>query len=328
MANALRDQRATLGKRHPLLIGDAKARSENLIVSRNPARPDEVIGRVESAGKIQVELAVATAVSMTKAWGNDIPAENRALVLERAGDSLSRRRFEFAALEVLETGKTWAEADADVCEAIDFCRYYAGEMRRLSHGRFNIPGEDIRHEYIPRGVTAVIAPWNFPLAILCGMTTAALAAGNPVIMKPSGQSAVIAVAFARVLREAGVPPGAVNCLPGSGSDVGAALVEHPDVTVIAFTGSREVGLHIWEAAGRTRPGQAQLKKVICEMGGKNACDCGRRRGSGRSGARYRRLGLWIPGAKMFSAFPSDRSTANSGAVGPASDRCDRESARR
>ena len=270
MANALRDQRATLGKRHPLLIGDAKARSENLIVSRNPARPDEIIGRVEAADTIQVELAVATAVSMTKAWGNDIPAEKRALVLERAGDSLSRRRFELAALEVLETGKTWTEADADVCEAIDFCRYYAGEMRRLSHGRLNIPGEDIRHEYIPRGVTAVIAPWNFPLAILCGMTTAALAAGNPVIMKPSGQSAVIAVAFARVLREAGVPPGAVNCLPGSGSDVGAALVDHPDVAVIAFTGSREVGLHIWEAAGRTRPGQAQLKKVICEMGGKNA----------------------------------------------------------
>ena len=132
------------------------------------------------------------------------------------------------------------------------------------------PGEDIRYDYIARGVTAVIAPWNFPLAILCGMTTAALVAGNPVVMKPSGQSAVIATVFARVLYEAGVPAEALHCLPGSGAEVGAALVEHPEVTLIAFTGSREVGLRIWEAAGRTQPGQPQLKKVVCEMGGKNA----------------------------------------------------------
>jgi RHH-type proline utilization regulon transcriptional repressor/proline dehydrogenase/delta 1-pyrroline-5-carboxylate dehydrogenase len=183
---------------------------------------------------------------------------------------LGRHRFELAALEVLETGKTWSEADADVCEAIDFCRYYAGEMLRLSGIKLDVAGEDIRHEYVPRGVAAVIAPWNFPLAILCGMTTAALAAGNSVIMKPSSQSAVIAATFARMLREAGVPPGAINCLHGSGTEVGSALVEHPEVAIIAFTGSRVVGLRIWEAAGRTQPGQAQLKKVVCEMGGKNA----------------------------------------------------------
>lgn len=143
-------------------------------------------------------------------------------------------------------------------------------MRRLSCGRLDVPGEEIRHEYIARGVAAVIAPWNFPLAILCGMTTAALVAGNSVIMKPSGQSAVIAAVFGRILREAGVPPGVIHCLPGSGSEIGSALVEHPDVAIIAFTGSREVGLKIWETAGRTPPGQSQLKKVLCEMGGKNA----------------------------------------------------------
>ena len=173
-------------------------------------------------------------------------------------------------LKCIETGKTWPEADADVCEAIDFSRYYAGEMCRLACGKLHVPGEEIWHEYIARGVAAVIAPWNFPLAILCGMTTAALVAGNTVIMKPSGQSAVIAAVFGRILREAGVPPGAINCLPGSGSEIGSALVEHPEVAIIAFTGSREVGLRIWEAAGRTRPGQTQLKKVVCEMGGKNA----------------------------------------------------------
>jgi RHH-type transcriptional regulator, proline utilization regulon repressor / proline dehydrogenase / delta 1-pyrroline-5-carboxylate dehydrogenase len=269
MANALRDIRASLGKLHPLLVGEAKVRCENVIVSRNPARPEEIIGRVEAASKAEVDLAVSRAASAASAWAN-VPAEKRAQILERTADLLSQRRFDLAALEVLETGKTWSEADADVCEAVDFCRYYAGEMLRLTGGRLSIPGEDIQHEYIARGVTAVIAPWNFPLAILCGMTTAALAAGNPVVMKPSGQSAVIAAVFARILREAGVPPGAINCLAGSGAEVGSALVEHPEVAVIAFTGSREVGLSIWEAAGRTRPGQAQVKKVICEMGGKNA----------------------------------------------------------
>ncbi|MET0224543.1 MAG: aldehyde dehydrogenase family protein, partial [Terrimicrobium sp.] len=209
------------------------------------------------------------AASTASTWSNT-PNDERAEILQRAGELLRQRRFELAALEVFETGKTWAEADADVCEAIDFCRYHAGEMLRLSNRRLSIPGEEIRYDYIARGVTAVIAPWNFPLAILCGMTTAALVAGNPVVMKPSGQSAVIATVFARVLYEAGVPANALHCLPGSGAEVGTALVNHPEVTLIAFTGSREVGLRIWETAGRTQPGQPQVKKVVCEMGGKNA----------------------------------------------------------
>jgi RHH-type proline utilization regulon transcriptional repressor/proline dehydrogenase/delta 1-pyrroline-5-carboxylate dehydrogenase len=269
MTQALQEVRARLGALHPLLIGGSEVRPKREIISRNPARPDEIVGRLETAGGAEVDLAVTAATAALAPWSN-ATVETRAQIIERAAGLLSQRRFELAALEVYETGKTWPEADADVCEAIDFCRYYAGEMRRLSRGELHIPGEEIWHQYIARGVTAVIAPWNFPLAILCGMTTAALVTGNSVIMKPSGQSAVIAAVFGRILREAGVPAGAINCLAGSGSEIGAALVEHPEVAVIAFTGSREVGLGIWEAAGRTRRGQQQLKKVVCEMGGKNA----------------------------------------------------------
>ena len=199
----------------PLRLGRARGGSREAIVSRNPAKPNEVVGRVEAAGQEDVETAIAMAASTASTWSNT-PNDERAEILQRAGELLRQQRFELAALEVFETGKTWAEADADVCEAIDFCRYHAGEMLRLSNRRLSIPGEEIRYDYIARGVTAVIAPWNFPLAILCGMTTAALVAGNPVVMKPSGQSAVIATVFARVLYEAGVPANALHCLPGSG----------------------------------------------------------------------------------------------------------------
>ena len=162
------------------------------------------------------------------------------------------------------------ESDGDVAEAIDFCRFYAREMRRIAASRYGVPGEMSVHHYIPRGTALVIAPWNFPLAILCGMTAAAMVAGNTVIMKPSEQSSVVAWRFMDILRRSGAPAGAVNFLPGSGEEVGAYLVNHPQVEMIAFTGSREVGLKIYEAAGLTRPGQKQLKHVVCEMGGKNA----------------------------------------------------------
>ena len=269
MRTGLRDAARMFGSLHPLALGRAKGRSREVIISRNPAKPNEIVGRVEAADRDDVESAVALAASAAPTWSTTSHAE-RADILQRAGELLRKRRFELAGLEVFETGKTWSEADADVCEAIDFCRYYAEEMLRLSNRRLSIPGEDICYDYAARGVTVVIAPWNFPLAILCGMTTAALVAGNSVIMKPSGQSAVIAAVFARVLYDAGVPAKALHCLPGSGAEVGAALIQHPQVTLIAFTGSREVGLRIWEAAGRTQPGQPQLKKVVCEMGGKNA----------------------------------------------------------
>jgi RHH-type proline utilization regulon transcriptional repressor/proline dehydrogenase/delta 1-pyrroline-5-carboxylate dehydrogenase len=196
--------------------------------------------------------------------------EERARVLERAAELMRQERFQLMALEIFETGKTSIESDGDVAEAIDFCNFYAREMRRIASYRYAIPGEVSVNQYIPRGVAVVIAPWNFPLAILCGMTTAALVAGNAVIMKPSEQSSVVGWRFMDILRRAGAPPGTVNFLPGPGEEVGAYLVEHPQVNLIAFTGSREVGLKIYEAAGRTKPGQTQVKQVICEMGGKNA----------------------------------------------------------
>jgi RHH-type proline utilization regulon transcriptional repressor/proline dehydrogenase/delta 1-pyrroline-5-carboxylate dehydrogenase len=185
---------------------------------------------------------------------------------------MEARRFELNALEVLEAAKPWIEADADISEAVDFCRYYASEMRALDRPRVTqaVPGERNIQAWTPRGVGVAIAPWNFPMAILCGMTVAPLVAGNAVIMKPAEQTTIIAAALMDILVEAGVPPGVVNFVPGMGEDVGARLVAHPGIDFIAFTGSRSVGCRIWETAGRTQPGQANLKKVVCEMGGKNA----------------------------------------------------------
>src|SRR5438309_556058 len=189
-----------------------------------------------------------------------------------AAEILERRRFELSALEVFEVAKAWSEADADIREAIDFCRFYAQQMRRLGRPKLTqqVPGEESYHHYWPRGVAFVVAPWNFPMAILCGMASAAVVAGNTVIMKPSEQSIICGAMLMQVFEEAGVPPGVLNFLSGHGSVIGAHLVDHKDVDLIAFTGSREVGLKIWESAGITRPGQRELKRVICEMGGKNA----------------------------------------------------------
>jgi RHH-type proline utilization regulon transcriptional repressor/proline dehydrogenase/delta 1-pyrroline-5-carboxylate dehydrogenase len=193
-------------------------------------------------------------------------------LLERVAAILDRRRFELSAVEVYEVGKAWAEADGDIREAMDFCRFYAHQMRLIGRPRLtqHVPGEESYQHYWPRGVALVIAPWNFPMAILCGMVTAALVTGNTVIMKAAEPSAVTGALLMEVFEEAGVPPGVLNFLPGRGSVIGAHLVDHPDVEMIAFTGSREVGLRIWESAGKTRPGQRELKRVVCEMGGKNA----------------------------------------------------------
>jgi len=269
MREAIEVMRGELGRHYPLLIGEKEVRTAEEMRSLNPARPSEVIGVVAQAGVKDADDAIAEAKASYAAWSGR-PADARAAIIERAGELIGSQRFDIAALEVYETGKTWAEADADVAEAIDFCRYYAGEMRRIASEIYPVPGELNIHHYTARGVAAIIAPWNFPLAILCGMTAAALVAGNCAIMKPSEQSAVIGARLARLFRDAGVPAGAVQLLSGPGETVGAWLVEHPDVAVIAFTGSREVGLKIWEAAARTPPHQTQLKKVVCEMGGKNA----------------------------------------------------------
>ena len=214
--------------------------------------------------------AVAAARAAFPAWAAT-PAATAPRSWSAAAAILRKRRFELAAWEVYECGKPWAEADGDVAEAIDFCEFYAREMIRLSEPRHrDVPGETNFTEHLPRGVAVVIPPWNFPLAIPTGMTVAALVAGNAVILKPAEQSPVMAWHLARALHEAGLPPGVLNYLPGLGEEVGQALVNHPDVDVIAFTGSRDVGLLINRQAAETKPGQDHVKRVIAEMGGKNA----------------------------------------------------------
>jgi RHH-type proline utilization regulon transcriptional repressor/proline dehydrogenase/delta 1-pyrroline-5-carboxylate dehydrogenase len=271
MRAALRQARERFGREYPLVINGEKVFTDKTIPSLNPSAPDQVVGNVAEAGIEEAERAVKAARDAFEKW-RWTPFEERCQLLERAADIMERRRFELSALEVYECGKPWSEADGDIREAIDFCLYYAQQMRLIGRPRLTqrVPGEESYYHYWPRGVAFVIAPWNFPLAILTGMTTAALVTGNAVIFKPAETSAVIGAMLMEILEEAGAPPGVVNFLPGKGSVMGAHLVDHKDVDLIAFTGSREVGLRIFESAGITRPGQRQLKHVICEMGGKNA----------------------------------------------------------
>ena len=265
-AQALLTVRSALPRRHAL-VGAPPAGLHRV---RNPAHPTEVLGEVELAGAAHADTAVATARDAFPVWAAT-PVAERSRVLRRAADLIEARRLELAALEVLEEAKPWREADADVAEAVDFLRYYADEMEKLAGWRTTIdfPGESNRCAYAPRGVAVVIAPWNFPLAILAGMTAAALVAGNSAIMKPALPAMLVAHELLAVLRAAGVPAGTVQLLPGD-ADVGTALVGHADVQVIAFTGSRQVGLQILQAAHTPVPAQRHVKQVVCEMGGKNA----------------------------------------------------------
>ena len=271
MCSALREERNRFGEKYPLVIGGEKVWTDQLTPSVNPSAPDEIVGYGSEAGIPEAERAVKAAREAFGKWSRT-SVEERARLLERAADIMERRRYELSAVEVFEVGKPWNEADADIREAIDFCRFYADQIRRLGRPKLTqrVPGEESYHHYWPRGVAFVIAPWNFPIAILCGMASAGVVTGNTVIMKPSEQSIVCGVMLMQVFEEAGVPPGVLNFLSGHGSVIGAHLVDHKGVDLIAFTGSREVGLKIWESAGITRPGQRELKRVICEMGGKNA----------------------------------------------------------
>ncbi len=271
MQSALREVRKRFGEKHSLYIGGEKVWTDHLTPSVNPTEPTEIVGYGTDAGVDEAERAVKAARAAFEKW-RWTPFEERAQLLERAADIMERRRYELSAVEVFEVGKPWSEADADIREAIDFCRFYAQQMRRLGRPKLTqqVPGEESYHHYWPRGVAFVIAPWNFPIAILCGMASAGVVTGNAVIMKPSEQSIICGAMLMQVFEEAGVPPGVLNFLSGHGSVVGAHLVDHKDVDLVAFTGSREVGLKIWESAGITRPGQRELKRVICEMGGKNA----------------------------------------------------------
>ena len=269
MRDALTTVRGELGRTYALSVGQTPVESAEDLVSTDPGDFSREVGRFPKCGSDLAEPAVATARAAFAGW-SETPAAERAAVLVRAADQMRRRKFELAAWEVYECGKPWREADGDVAEAIDFCEFYAREMIRLAEPRRrDVPGETNAVEHLARGVAVVISPWNFPLAIPCGMVVAALVAGNTVVLKPSERSPLMAWHLAEVLKSAGLQDGALTVLTGYG-DVGQALVEHPDVNLVAFTGSRGVGLEINRRAADTKPGQDHVKRVIAEMGGKNA----------------------------------------------------------
>lgn len=270
MQAALAQVKQQLGQEYPLWIGARTPTSGAWIDSINPADPSMIVGRVARATVAQADEAVAAAKAAFPRW-RDASVWRRVEVLFETARRLREQRFELTAWEVLECGKQWREADADIAEAIDFCEFYGRGMLQLAAPRArNIPGEENTYFYMPRGVTAVIAPWNFPLAILCGMTMGPLVTGNPVLIKPAEQSSVIAAKFAAILHSLDLPPGVVSFVPGIGEEVGQRLVEHPDVAVITFTGSVAVGLAINRTAAATHEAQRFVKHVIAEMGGKNA----------------------------------------------------------
>ncbi|MES1213240.1 MAG: L-glutamate gamma-semialdehyde dehydrogenase, partial [Singulisphaera sp.] len=272
MQEALSRVRTAFGQFHPLWIGGRPVETNDQLTSIDPSDKERIVGIVAAAGRAEAERAMAAAREAQPAWAAR-PVEQRADFLRRAAEIMRERRCELAAWEVYECGKEWREADGDICEAIDFCEFYARQAIRLQSecGR-DVPGEENRFLHLPRGLAVVIAPWNFPLAILTGMTTAALVTGNTVVMKPAEQSSVVAARLIEIFQELDLPAGVLNYLPGPGETVGAALVEHPDTSVIAFTGSRSVGLAINRRAAETSgvPGCPRVKRVIAEMGGKNA----------------------------------------------------------
>jgi 1-pyrroline-5-carboxylate dehydrogenase len=271
MRAAIEKVRRNLGREYDLVIGNRRSRTSEKIQSTNPAHPDEVVGVHQKAGLDHVEPAMQAALAAFESWKNVSVAE-RAAVVFRVAEILRRRKFEFNAWMVLEVGKNWDEAEADTCEAIDFCELYARSALRLAEAEplVQLPGERDTLRYIALGVGAVISPWNFPLAIMCGMTVASIVCGNTVVLKPSSDSPTIAAKFFEVLEEAGLPPGVVNFCPGSGATFGNGLVEHPKTRFIAFTGSRDVGLDIHVRAARRQPGQLWIKRTILEMGGKDS----------------------------------------------------------
>ena len=260
-----------LGTEYDLVIGGHRLKTEGKIRSLNPARPAQVVGVHQKAGAEHAEQAMQAALRAFEFWSRT-EVEHRVSLLLGAADIIRERKFEFMAWLTYEVGKNWAEADADVAETIDFLEFYSREALRLAAATtpIQLPGERNELLYIPLGVGAVIPPWNFPFAIMAGMTSAAIVTGNTVILKPSSDSPTIAAKFIEVLEEAGMPGGVVNFCPGSGATFGNAIVEHPKTRFIAFTGSKTVGLDIHERAAKARPGQIWIKRTILEMGGKDS----------------------------------------------------------
>lgn len=268
----LKKVRTYLGKDYPLIINGERIFTKTKITSLNPSNKSEVVGTISQASLAEADMAMDSALTTFEYWKKVNP-NIRADVLFKAANIMKRRRFELSALETLEAGKPWLEADADVAEAIDFLEYYGRQMLKMTRiddvvlSRRNV--ERNEYTYIPLGVGAIITPWNFPLAILTGMTSAAVVSGNTVLLKPASTTLVIAYKFLEIMEEAGLPAGVINYMPGKGSVVGDYIVKHPKIRFISFTGSKAVGSSIYEAAAKLQKGQIWLKRVIAEMGGKD-----------------------------------------------------------
>ncbi len=271
MRSAIEKVRGQLGREYDLVIGGKRSKTSDKIRSINPAKPSEVVGVHQKAGKEHVDPAVNAALQAFTHWSRTT-VEERASLLYRVADVMRQRKLEYMAWLVFEVSKNWGEADADISETIDFCEYYAREALRFAKTEPSIqmPGERGTLTYIPLGVGAVIPPWNFACAIMAGMTLASIVSGNTVVLKPSSDSPTIAAKFVELLEECGMPEGVVNLCPGGGATFGDALVAHGKVRYIAFTGSREVGLHINQTAAHQQPGQLWIKRTVLEMGGKDA----------------------------------------------------------
>lgn len=278
MKDALAKVEKELASEYSIIIGGEKINTGQKMRSTNPANPKEVVGIMQRATTTNADQALAAATNAfgdlvdTDGWRWSKP-ETRAKLLLKVSEIIKRRRFEMSAWMVCEVGKSWIEADADVAEAIDFCEFYAREAIRYGKGEPAVAeyeGESNKMEYLPLGPVVVIPPWNFPFAITCGMTVAAWVTGNTVVLKPASDSPVIAAKLMEIFEEAGLPDGVVNFITGSGAEIGNRLVEDPRTRMIAFTGSRDVGLQIVEKAAKHRPGQLWIKRVIAEMGGKDA----------------------------------------------------------
>jgi 1-pyrroline-5-carboxylate dehydrogenase len=271
MRAAIEKVRNELGREYDLVIGGRRVKTAEKTESLNPAKPSEVVGLHQAAGAAEVEPAMQAALKAFETW-KYCSVEERTNLLFRVSHLLRERKFELMAWMVFEVGKNWLEADGDIAELIDFCDFYALEAIRLSKAEspVQLPGERDWLRYIPLGVGAVIPPWNFPGAIMGGMTLASIVCGNTVVLKPSGDSPTIAAKFFEILEEAGLPDGVVNFCPGHGNSFGNSIVEHPKTRYIAFTGSKEVGLQINQRAAVQQPGQIWIKRTILEMGGKDS----------------------------------------------------------
>lgn len=271
METALAEVHRGFGRFYPLVIGKERVETPKRIRSLNPSKPSEVVGETASASAADAQRAIAAAEEAFSSWRH-VSVERRADVLFAAAALLRDRRFLYDALLVYEVGKSWPEADADIAEAIDFLEFYAREMLRYAQPQPVTPIAGERNElvYIPLGVGVVIPPWNFAAAIMIGMSSAAIVAGNTVVLKPSSDAAIVAAWFVDLMREAGLPDGVLNYLPGAGSEIGDLIVAHPKVRFVSFTGSKEVGLHINDLAAKPQKGQRWIKRVVAEMGGKDA----------------------------------------------------------